>query len=149
MKRPTLRTGSADRTVEIARGYAAQIGKFAWRDDFAAARNAAIDLATGDWILMLDADERLQPASGPALRAFVETRPSNALFYSPRIENRVGDGPDEFRISFPNRLFRRTADLRYVGTIHEDLVYVPDPVRSLGLRLDAIRITHLGYLGEI
>src|ERR1700730_1719400 len=63
-----LDTGSTDATIEIARSYGARIGTFAWRDDFAAARNAAITLATCDWIFMLDADERLQPASGPQLR---------------------------------------------------------------------------------
>jgi glycosyltransferase involved in cell wall biosynthesis len=144
-----LDTGSTDRTIEIARAAGARVETFAWQDDFGAARNAAIDLATSDWILMLDADERLQPASGPALRAFVDGRPTGAPFYAPRIDNRTGDGPEDFRISFPNRLFRRVPELRYVGTIHEDLVYLGNPARSLGLRLDQIRITHLGYLADV
>ncbi len=142
-------TGSTDRTVEIARSFTAKVEAFEWRDDFAAARNAAIELATGDWILMLDADERLQVASGPALRAFVKSRPTHAPFFAPRVENRIGDGPEEIRLSFPNRLFRRQPELRYVGTIHEDLRYLPDPARSFGVRVDDIRITHLGYLPDI
>ena len=51
-------TGSTDRTREVARHHGARIVDFAWCDDFSAARNAAIDAATSDWILMLDADER-------------------------------------------------------------------------------------------
>jgi len=50
-------TGSTDRTLEIARCYDAEIHAFAWCDDFAAARNAALEHATGDWVLVLDADE--------------------------------------------------------------------------------------------
>ena len=54
-------TGSTDRTVEIAREHGAQVGHFEWCNDFAAARNASIAAATGDWILFLDADEELSP----------------------------------------------------------------------------------------
>ena len=49
-------TRSTDRTIEIAREYGAQVGHFEWCNDFAAARNASIATATGDWILFLDAD---------------------------------------------------------------------------------------------
>ena len=55
-------TGSTDRTVEIAREHGAQVGYFEWCNDFAAARNASIAPATGDWILFLDADEELSSA---------------------------------------------------------------------------------------
>jgi tetratricopeptide (TPR) repeat protein len=142
-------TGSSDATVEIARTYGARVGYFAWRDDFAAARNAAIDLATGDWIFMLDADERLQPGSGPLLRKFVESNPTGPLFYAPRIENQESENRAEDRVSFANRIFPRLPGLRYVGAVHEDLSYPPDPVRATGWRLDFIRVTHLGYLPEV
>ena len=54
-------TGSTDRTVEIARAAGATVVHHAWDEDFSAARNAALAAATGDWILLLDADERLAP----------------------------------------------------------------------------------------
>ena len=65
-------TGSTDRTVEIAREFGAEIYSFAWCDDFAAARNAALEHATGDWILMLDADEELPAAQHATLLADTE-----------------------------------------------------------------------------
>ncbi|MGQ9712859.1 MAG: glycosyltransferase family 2 protein [Desulfotomaculales bacterium] len=52
-------TGSADRTKEVALECGAQVFSFCWKQDFAAARNYALELATGDWILVLDADEVL------------------------------------------------------------------------------------------
>ena len=52
-------TGSVDQTVAIAKSYGAQISHFDWVDDFSAARNASLDKATGDWILWVDADDRI------------------------------------------------------------------------------------------
>ena len=49
---------------------------FTWCDDFAAARNHALDAATQPWILTLDADERLDPSTVPALAEAV--RPPRA-----------------------------------------------------------------------
>src|SRR5208282_3153424 len=50
-------TGSTDDTIKIAREFGAKISNFDWVDDFAAARNFAINQTTGGWILVLDADE--------------------------------------------------------------------------------------------
>ncbi len=49
-------SGSTDRTVEIAKSYGAKVFVEEWKG-FAAQKNSAIDKATGDWILSLDADE--------------------------------------------------------------------------------------------
>ena len=54
-----LDTGSADDTRGIARSCGAEVHEFAWRDDFAAARNAALSHSDADWNLILDADEWL------------------------------------------------------------------------------------------
>ncbi len=55
-------TGSTDRTVAIARQHGAEVCSFEWVDDFSAARNAALEHARGDWVLVLDADEELAAA---------------------------------------------------------------------------------------
>ncbi|MEK6837799.1 MAG: glycosyltransferase family 2 protein, partial [Nanoarchaeota archaeon] len=52
-------TGSSDNTVEIAKKLGAKVYHFEWNDDTSAARNESIRHATGDWILVLDADETI------------------------------------------------------------------------------------------
>lgn len=59
-------SGSSDRTVEIAKSYGAKLFVEEWKG-FAAQKNSAIDKATGDWILSLDADEEL----GDIARKFI------------------------------------------------------------------------------
>ena len=64
-------TGSRDATIEIARRLGARVGHFAWSDDFAAARNAALALTDASWRLVLDGDEWISDGgdSLAALRA--------------------------------------------------------------------------------
>ena len=50
-------TGSADATVTIAKAAGAKVYHFAWIDDFAAAKNFALEKATGAWVVFPDADE--------------------------------------------------------------------------------------------
>jgi glycosyltransferase involved in cell wall biosynthesis len=54
-------SGSTDRTVKIANSYGAKVFVEEWKG-YAAQKNSAIDKATGDWILSLDADEEMEPA---------------------------------------------------------------------------------------
>ncbi len=60
-------SGSTDRTVEIAKSYGAEVFVEEWKG-YAAQKNSAIEKATGDWILSLDADEEV----GPELAAELE-----------------------------------------------------------------------------
>jgi glycosyltransferase involved in cell wall biosynthesis len=53
-------SGSTDRTVEITKSYGAKVFVEKWKG-YAAQKNSALDKATGDWILSLDADEELEP----------------------------------------------------------------------------------------
>jgi glycosyltransferase involved in cell wall biosynthesis len=111
-------TGSTDDTASIAREFGAKTPHFEWVDDFAAARNFTLDQTTGDWILVLDADEWASEKLARELLAFVRGKPAvgrlrimsgfrrkNQTFYSQ---------------CFIPRLFPRGA--RFKGRIHEQLV---------------------------
>jgi tetratricopeptide (TPR) repeat protein len=109
-------TGSRDNTRIIAEGYGARIVDFAWRDDFAAARNAALDEAFGDWVLVLDADERLEPMRPVDFQRLL----GNERVGGYRVELRgpVEDGAISPR---PVRLFRNQPEVRYRYPIHEQV----------------------------
>ena len=53
-------TGSVDNTVSIAEEFGAKVFKISWPGDFAPARNEALKLVNGDWVLVLDADEKFR-----------------------------------------------------------------------------------------
>jgi len=125
-------TGSTDQTVAIAKSYGAKVVDFPWIDDFAAARNAALDASTGDWILLLDCDERLIADTVPdLLEAIAEDDFDCGMvpFYSSsRLDATIAEVVSgEALIDEPSllpRLFRRTPELRWEGIVHEAPVEV-------------------------
>jgi glycosyltransferase involved in cell wall biosynthesis len=129
-------TGSTDDTVRIAREHGAIVHHFTWIDDFAAARNFAIQRTAGDWILMLDADEYAgEPLAAEIGRFICGPKAIGRLriVSAFRRQGRVLHSQ-----SFVSRLFPRGAC--YAGRIHEQLVS-PLPRRNLRSEL-----WHDGYL---
>lgn len=134
-------TGSTDNTVEICKKYGAEVYFYRWRDDFSAARNESIKYARGEWILWMDADERLDPGSVEKLKRLLvaEKKP---VAYKMIIKNFKPDG--SYYFSDAHRLFRNGMGIYFTGVIHEQ---VSPSVLSLGgeLRDTDIIINHLGY----
>jgi tetratricopeptide (TPR) repeat protein len=138
-------TGSQDNTVAIAQSYQAQIHHFPWQDDFAAARNAALHHATGDWVLVLDADEWLLPAALPSLRTLIQ-RPEVLVVNLLRQEVGAQQSP----YSLVSRLFRRRPDIYFQRPYHE---LIDDSVLAILQRepgwvvvdLPTVAIAHTGY----
>ena len=132
-------TGSEDETPEIARSYGARVIRFAWRDDFSAARNASLDAATGDWILWLDADERLREAEHNRVRSLISSGAHDA--YLVPILSPKPNGP---QVTRGHRLFRNGRRVRFAGRIHEQ---IGPSLDRAGYRIGAadIAIDHLGY----
>jgi hypothetical protein len=112
-------TGSRDRTVEVARSMGARVLQAAWNDDFSAARNVALAAADQDWILALDADQRLDPASHAALAQALR-RPVLAQAVTIRMMGGEAgaEGLDSYQAL---RLFRADPRIRYRGRVHEDV----------------------------
>jgi glycosyltransferase involved in cell wall biosynthesis len=144
-----LDTGSIDRTREIAREHGARVEHFTWCDDFAAARNAAVDLATTDWILMLDADEQLAPDGAELLQQYARMAPvipNGINGFCPTIVSQQLDGQGGKNVaSRVMRFFPRLPGMRWAGAIHEDLQFQPEPGRLRSVSLEKVRIIHYGY----
>lgn len=118
-------SGSRDRTVEIARAAGAVVVEHPWRG-FAVQRNVAIDHATGDWVLEVDADERVTPELAAEIRAFLAGPPDPALALGllPMRQRYLGAllGPAGRYPFYRARLLRRGAYRHDEGrTVHEGL----------------------------
>jgi glycosyltransferase involved in cell wall biosynthesis len=76
-------SGSTDRTLDIARSFGARIFLEAWKG-FAAQKNSAMEKATGDWVLQLDADEMLEPELADEMRKAINTSENLVGYWIPR-----------------------------------------------------------------
>jgi glycosyltransferase involved in cell wall biosynthesis len=138
-------TGSEDGTRDIARAYGARLFEIPWPDDFSAARNHSLDQATGDWILWIDADDRLHVPEDIRLSELLDdSRLAGATL--------TLDWKRGFTPGIELRLFRNDPRIRFRGVIHENIVNAVEAVcRSDGLTVLAtpLRLTHEGYEGDL
>lgn len=133
-------TGSQDNTTAIAHQFGAKIYNYAWSGHFADARNEAILKATGDYILCMDADERLPVDINRKVMSFIDNFPGSAG--AVKIRNITDNG--EF-ISKMFRFFPNSSEYRYEGSVHEKLLKNGEHVDLVECPIELI---HLGYRSE-
>ncbi|HYG98940.1 MAG TPA: glycosyltransferase [Terriglobales bacterium] len=156
-------TGSTDGTVEIATELGATVIQVPWANDFAQARNAALQPLKTDWVLVLDADEELDSDAKPVIPGLLEQSVGG---YEVPIRNYL---PVRYartfdRVAKPNnettgraihapaytehtncRLFRRVPEIYFVGRVHE---LVEHQILAQGWKLGMadFHIHHFGML---
>jgi glycosyltransferase involved in cell wall biosynthesis len=119
-----LDSGSKDNTLEIAHRYGAIVKISDVWQGFGYQKNAALDLATSDWVLSIDADERLTPVLAQEIRVAINNTEGVTCFALPRSSwycgrfiSHSGWSPD-----YVDRLFKRGTARFSDDVVHERLL---------------------------
>ncbi|WP_414752180.1 tetratricopeptide repeat protein [Anabaena sp. CCY 9910] len=140
-----LDTGSQDGTPHIARQFGAEVYDFVWCNDFSIARNTALKYVTGDWVLVLDADETLTPAIVPHLKNAIA---SEEYLLVNLMRQEVG--AEQSPYSLVSRLFRNHPEIRFERPYHAlvddsvSAILQKEPQWQIGY-LQGVGILHAGY----
>lgn len=143
-------TGSDDGTAEIAQEFATDFCATTWPDSFSAARNAVLERATGDYIVVLDGDEWI-PANGAwaKIREMILQEDPDGIAL--RVHNNL---PAEQLLQsdfiWQIRVFRNCKEYKYRGRVHNQLAYViqENPKSGKLMQLDVV-VEHDGYAHSI
>lgn len=134
-------TGSTDGTVLIAREAGAEVVQWAWRNDFAAARNVSLERARNPWTLWMDADDRIPEESIRQILEIAATEPDRAVSFL--VKNTADGGATGSEFS-QIRMFPNHPRLRFHGSVHEQ-VYPSLVAMGLSIDYTGILVHHTGY----
>ena len=128
-------TGSSDTTLNVANRHTPHVFASRWGDDFSAARNECLAHLNAQWILWLDAGDRIEPDEAKQLRAFIDTEANSETAYmmlvrTPRSETGIAaEQVGRIRL-VPNR-----PEIRFTGRIRESL---DESLESTGIGLEGL-----------
>lgn len=134
-------TGSTDKTLEIAKKYTDKVFFHIWEDDFAKMRNISLSYCTGDWILVLDADEVLDNPE-EIIKLFKDNKIDRFNTATIKVRNFSDISKKDSSISNIYRLFKRKSNVKYMGIIHERPIYKEPLLKS------DIMVNHKGYIKD-
>lgn len=134
-------TGSTDSTLEIAAEFDSKIFNYEWKNDFSAARNFALSKSTGEWILYLDADERLSDDSKKELLQKINSKENLGINC---IINNLDDYKNSPKLMKYIRLFKNNENIKFTNKAHEQIE--PSLFANKYKIIDStIQIIHHGY----
>lgn len=143
-----LDTGSSDSTPLLAQKLGATVHFATWENDFSKARNQSIQLARGEWILLLDADEEIPTETGQALRKLADNPDVEAYTFT--IINYTASNEYSPELTGSNvRMFRNSPDYHFEGAVHEQIK--PSILRTnprAVISYSGFSIFHYGYSSD-
>lgn len=139
-------TGSSDRTKELASRFTDRIYDYKWQDDFAAAKNFAISKAANEFVMVVDADEFLEPMTAQEAQSL-----SRQIVQHPDWVGRVylknslrGDAGEYYQHEWISRIFSREK-FHYEGSVHEQVVSLVDNEFNYKTYRTNASFVHVGY----
>ena len=134
-------TGSSDNTVNIAKEFHANVYNYQWTENFSAARNYALSKSSGEWILYLDADERLSGKSINELKNIIDKNELLGFRCTVNSIDEINGKPNFMRYT---RLFHNNPNIKFNGRIHEQ---IDNSLLENGYKIyeSDIEIIHVGY----
>ncbi|MFT9456443.1 MAG: glycosyltransferase [Liquorilactobacillus hordei] len=138
----TVGEKNSDGSLEIAKKYTDKIVHFAWCDDFAAARNAGLTLAQGEWFMFIDDDEWFNDVN-ELVDFFNNDECDNYLSLTYDIHNYKNLSTLSYYRSVATRCVKLTPNTKFVNKIHEQLVPIFTPSKKT-----KIFAHHYGYITE-
>lgn len=138
-------TGSTDQTKAIAQRYTERVYDFQWKDDFSEARNFAQSKASGEWILVLDADEYVDRENLQAAIAEIKASSNSVDAYSVQIYNFTGLYGETIIQHHSLRIYRNDPSIYFHRAVHEQLTKENG---ELATARSSLVIYHSGYLAK-
>ncbi|SHO47379.1 glycosyltransferase family 2 protein [Anaerocolumna xylanovorans] len=141
-------TGSTDKTIAILESIQdskVKIYKIKWEDDFAKARNFALDKVTSEWVFFIDADEYFASWGESSLKSLLallnEFPDINSTVLCPKIQDASKDCAIEVK-----RIFKKDTKIQYFGMIHEEArMWENDSWKTTNYISLDIALSHDGY----
>ena len=137
----TVGPENSDGSLDIAREYADQVVRFEWCDDFAAARNAGLSRAKGEWFLYVDDDEWFEDPT-----EIIEFLNSGECDRYGTTQYAIRSYDDEslttYATGWVTRLIRRTPESRFIHAVHEIFNWVHGPEK----KFTSCYAHHTGYI---
>ncbi len=135
-------TGSKDKTVEVAKEYTSKVYFHKWNNHFSNMRNISISYAKGEWIFIIDADERLDNIES-FIKIMESKKPNkfNTIFLQVKNLNDAND-EKQFVSNMSPRLFKNDGTFKYEGAVHNQPEF-----KGPFLNIDS-SLTHFGYISN-
>lgn len=135
----TVGEENSDGSLAVAKEYATKVAHFDWCNDFAAARNAGLSLAEGEWFLVTDDDEWFEDVT-PIISFFQSKEYINYDRAGYEIRNYTDLSGKKYDASYRSGLMRLFPNSSYVGKVHEHLVPIGEKEKQL-----PVYVHHYGY----
>lgn len=135
-------TGSIDATPQIVKEYTNKLYFHPWNDNFSDMRNLSISYAKGEWIFIIDGDERLD-SPNELIKLFLKNNLKKYNTIHLYVKNLTSiTNEDDYYQNISPRIFRNDGNFYYIGSVHNQPV-----IKEPSLNVDA-SLTHYGYISN-